>query len=703
MPLALDSRLGAYKILSLIGEDAMGEVYRARDLTLGREVAIRALPGDFAKDPKRVERFRGEVQVLTTLYHPRIAGIYGLSESDGTHFLILEFVQGDTLAERLKAGPLALASALSIARQIGDALKVAHDKGIIHGDLKPAGVVLTTHDRVKVLDVGLARAMAVAAGQAEGKKTDKRDDVWGLGCVLYEMLAGKPAFAGDGIADWSALPADTPASIRTVIKGCLEKDLDQRIADIPTALSLLTEPAPAPAPAAPTAPTSQRSTRPAVIDPSHLAPSHPAPSHPAPSHPSHPSHPPHPSIDWRLVTMVAVPVVLVLGVATYLLVGRNRAQPDAAPAPPVEAPAPAPSPEVTATPVPAASSSVLLSNTRPPSDPLPRLTSAALDQAYGLLSSGSTIVGLQELDRLAEVSRYERSYRVPTDDERGVHRQLFLDRADRNLRIDPAKTDDSLRELIRVDPMYSPRLAAALEQRLDAVRSGETGTLQISSPVAGSTIRVNGALVGIAGTRPISVRVMPGEVEIRAHKDDYPRDGTSRASVTAGATVVVSDVAPRRIVQPVVLVVDRPDADVYVRKGSVDKTLLSLDPRVNAPTEVLLNRGLAQKPARLSVWKAQVPAATAADLERRLAAAGLDPSGVGVFVVPQEAIEYNRAIQVLFLRECYNARGTRIVLTEEFLKANDTAPLLWLGDAGIVRLAPDPGTANLPQCRALKP
>jgi len=291
---------------------------------------------------------------------------------------------------------------------------------------------------------------------------------------------------------------------------------------------------------------------------------------------------------------------------------------------------------------------------------------------------------------------------VPTDDERGIHRQLFLDRADRNVRTDPAKTDDSLRELIRLDPMYSPPLAAVLQQRLDGVRSRETGTLQIVSPVAGTTLRVNGALVGIAGSKPISVRVMPGEVEVRAHKDDFPRDGLARVSVTVGATVAMSDIAPRRIVQPIVLVVDRIDADVYVRKGSIDKTVFSLDPRVNSPPDVLVNKGVAQKPAALSVWKAQVPAA-AAELDRRLAGTGLDPNGVGVVVVPQEAIEYNRAIQVLFLRECYKADGKRIVLTEKFLQANETAPLLWLDDTSIVRLAPDPSTVNLPQCRALKP
>src|SRR5439155_21221677 len=174
-------------------------------------------------------------------------------------------------------------------------------------------------------------------------------------------------------------------------------------------------------------------------------------------------------------------------------------------------------------------------------------------------------------DGLADVAKYERSAHVLTDGERELHRELFLDRADRNVRIDLAKTDDSLRELVRVDPMYSPPLLAELQKRLDAVRSSETGTLQISSPVAGSTLRVNGALVGIAGSKPISVRVMPGEFEVRAHKDDFRRDGTSRVGVAVGATVAISDVAPRRVVQPIVLVVDRLDADVYVRKASVDR------------------------------------------------------------------------------------------------------------------------------------
>ncbi len=693
MPLAPDRRLGDYKILSLLGAGAMGEVYRARDILLGREFAVRILPENFVRDPKWVERFRGEVHVLTTLGHPRIMGIYGLSEVDGTHFLILEFVPGNTLAERLKGGPLAVANALPIARQIGEALKVGHDKGITHGDLKPASVVFTPNDRVKVLDFGLARAMKAATGQAEGQKADKRTDIRAFGCVLYEMLAGKPAFAGDGISepDWSALPGDTPESIRTVIKGCLENDREQQIADMPTALSLMDSRAPAPA-----APTSQRLPGPDVIP---RAPRpRPVASHP----PGAPAAVSTRSRSWRFAAMAAVPVGLILIVGTYLLVGRNRVQPDTAPAPQAEAPVVPPSPEVTATPGPG--SSVLLSNTRASSNaPPPRLTSGALDQAFALFGSGSPTEGLQELDRLAEVSRYERSYRVPTDDERGIHRQLFLDRADRNVRTDPAKTDDSLRELIRVDPMYSPRLAAALQQRLDAVRSRETGTLQISSPVAGSTLRVDGALVGIAGSKPIAVRVMPGEVEIRAHKDDFLRDGTTRVSVTVGSTVAISDIAPRRVVQPIVLVVDRLDADVYVRKASVDRTVYSLDPRVNFPTDVVLNKGVAQKPVRLSVWKAQAPARAAAELDRRLAAIGLDPNGVGVFVVPQEALEYNRAIHVLFLRECYRSDGKRIVLKEEFLKANETAPLLWLDDTSVVRLVPDPLTANLPQCRALKP
>src|SRR5439155_5187821 len=156
-------------------------------------------------------------------------------------------------AERLKAGPLAIGNAAPVARQIGEALKVGHDKGIIHGDLTPANVAFTTNDRVKVLDFGLARAMETATRQAESQKADKRTDVWAFGCVLYEMLAGKPAFAGDGISepDWAALPADVPEAIRTVIKGCLEEDRGQQIADIPTALSLMNAPAPAPVVAAP--------------------------------------------------------------------------------------------------------------------------------------------------------------------------------------------------------------------------------------------------------------------------------------------------------------------------------------------------------------------------------------------------------------------------------------------------------------------
>src|SRR2546427_3914439 len=269
-------RLGAYEILALIGAGGMGEVYRAKDTKLHRDVAIKVLPDLFAKDPERLARFEREAHVLAALNHPHIAAIYGLEEANGSQFLILELVEGETLAERLKAGPLRLTQALTIARQVADALQAAHEKGIIHRDLKPANIALAADGQVKVLDFGLAKALepdlskdisnsptltlaATQAGviqgtaaymspeQAKGRVADKRSDVWAFGAVLYEMLTGQRAFAGEDVSDilatvlksepdWTALPADVPASIRTLVKRCLEKDRARRVADVAAAL-----------------------------------------------------------------------------------------------------------------------------------------------------------------------------------------------------------------------------------------------------------------------------------------------------------------------------------------------------------------------------------------------------------------------------------------------------------------------------------
>ena len=249
----------------------MGEVFRARDTRLGRDVAIKVLPAMFSADPDRRSRFEREARVLATLNHPHIGAIYGLDYLDGVPALILEFVDGETLAEHLMSHAqapgcgLPVARALTVANQIAEALDAAHDRGIVHRDLKPSNVVLTGDGSVKVLDFGLAKAMSddeaapgpgttrtgvvmgtpayMSPEQAKGSKVDKRADIWALGCVLFEMLAGRRAFAGDTAAEtlaavlhneptWTALPTDTPAVARMVLTRCLEKDLKQRVRDI---------------------------------------------------------------------------------------------------------------------------------------------------------------------------------------------------------------------------------------------------------------------------------------------------------------------------------------------------------------------------------------------------------------------------------------------------------------------------------------
>jgi serine/threonine-protein kinase len=251
----------------------MGEVYRARDSKLRREVAIKVLPEAVAEDAERLARFQREAEVLAALNHPHIAAIYGLEESDGVPALVLELVEGETLAERIAAGPIPVEEALGIARQIADALEAAHEKGIVHRDLKPANVKLTPGGKIKVLDFGLAKALtgdssspdvtssptltarSTQAGmiigtaaymspeQARGKSVDKRADVWAFGALVYEMLTGRRAFEGDTVSDtlaavlktdpnWEALPAETPATVRKALRRCLERDRDRRLHDI---------------------------------------------------------------------------------------------------------------------------------------------------------------------------------------------------------------------------------------------------------------------------------------------------------------------------------------------------------------------------------------------------------------------------------------------------------------------------------------
>jgi Tol biopolymer transport system component len=266
-------QIGSYKILSPLGKGGMGEVYRARDTKLGRDVAIKVVANAFLSDPERLARFEREARVLATLNHPHIGAIYGLEETDGVRRLVLELVEGTTLAERLASGPLPVQEALTVSLQIADALEAAHDKGIIHRDLKPANIRITPDGTVKVLDFGLAKVFAlhgsgqdlsplptialdeteegVIAGtaaymspeQARGRPVDKRTDIWAFGAVLYEMLTARPAFRGettsDTIAavlerepDWTATPAQTPVSMRRLLQRCLEKDPKRRLRDI---------------------------------------------------------------------------------------------------------------------------------------------------------------------------------------------------------------------------------------------------------------------------------------------------------------------------------------------------------------------------------------------------------------------------------------------------------------------------------------
>jgi len=267
---------GAYEIVSLLGSGGMGEVYRARDTKLGRDVALKILPDAFIQDPERLARFRREAQLLASLNHPHIGAIYGLEETASRQFLILELIDGESLAQRLARGRIPVDEALGIARQVGEAVEAAHEKGIVHRDLKPANIVLTADGNVKVLDFGLAKATEAAAGlsadlansptitspvmmtgigtilgtaaymspeQAKGKPADKRSDVWAFGCVLYEMLTGKRAFPGEDVSDvlasvlarepdWALMPAGLPPVLRSHIKRCLEKDRRRRIRDI---------------------------------------------------------------------------------------------------------------------------------------------------------------------------------------------------------------------------------------------------------------------------------------------------------------------------------------------------------------------------------------------------------------------------------------------------------------------------------------
>jgi eukaryotic-like serine/threonine-protein kinase len=274
------TRLGVYEVSALIGEGGMGQVYRARDTALNRDVALKVLPDLFASDAERLARFTREAQTLAALNHPNIAHIHGLEENGGVRTLVMELVEGEDLSQRIARGPIPLDDALAIARQIAEALEAAHEQGIIHRDLKPANIKLRADEVVKVLDFGLAKAMESGVGnresgvahalansptitspamtmrgmilgtaaymapeQAKGKPVDKRADIWAFGCVLYEMLAGRRAFQGDDVSttlaavllkepDWRALPAATSVALRRLLTRCLTKDPKARLRDI---------------------------------------------------------------------------------------------------------------------------------------------------------------------------------------------------------------------------------------------------------------------------------------------------------------------------------------------------------------------------------------------------------------------------------------------------------------------------------------
>jgi serine/threonine protein kinase/Tol biopolymer transport system component len=269
----IGNTLGHYQITSQLGKGGMGEVYQAKDQRLGRDVAIKVLPEEFAKDADRVARFQREAKLLASLNHPNIAAIYGLEESGKTNFLVLELVEGDTLADQIKKGPIPVEESLKLALQITEALEAAHEKGVIHRDLKPANIKVTPEGKVKVLDFGLAKAFAgdqeelnlsnsptlsnaatqmgvilgtaayMSPEQAKGKTVDKRADIWAFGCVVYEMLTGRSLFSADDVSqtlarvlerqpDFSFLPPNLHPKIIEMLERCLEKDVRNRYSSV---------------------------------------------------------------------------------------------------------------------------------------------------------------------------------------------------------------------------------------------------------------------------------------------------------------------------------------------------------------------------------------------------------------------------------------------------------------------------------------
>ncbi len=279
------ARLGPYEVVSPLGAGGMGEVYRARDTKLGRDVALKVLPEAFTADADRLARFEREAKILASLNHPNIGHIYGLEEADGQQALVLELIEGPTLADRIAQGPIPLDESVPIAKQIAEALEAAHEQGIVHRDLKPANVKVRADGTVKVLDFGLAKAYSgedgsadslsdlsqsptlahtgteaglilgtvayIAPEQARGKPVDRRTDPWAFGAVLYEMLTGKRAFAGGDVADTLASVlrsepdvGEVPSAVRPLVRRCMQKDPKRRLRDIGDALLELDEPRP---------------------------------------------------------------------------------------------------------------------------------------------------------------------------------------------------------------------------------------------------------------------------------------------------------------------------------------------------------------------------------------------------------------------------------------------------------------------------
>jgi serine/threonine protein kinase len=262
-----------FRIVGKIGVGGMGEIYLADDTTLDRKVALKFLPEAFTSDPERMARFEREAKLLASLNHPNIAGIHGLEQSEGSRFLVLEYVEGETLQARLSKGALPLEDALDLCRQIAEGLEAAHEKGVIHRDLKPANVMITAEEKVKILDFGLAKALLdetqsidssqsptlteamtrpgvilgtaayMSPEQAKGKSVDKRADIWAFGCILYECLTGKKAFEGEtvtetlaailrGEPDWNRLSPSLHPRICFLLERCLEKKAKNRYGSI---------------------------------------------------------------------------------------------------------------------------------------------------------------------------------------------------------------------------------------------------------------------------------------------------------------------------------------------------------------------------------------------------------------------------------------------------------------------------------------